>query len=152
MKNINHKKLLVVAFLIAVTGCSNAPGQSELKKQVLPTLGQDISMYAEIVEPQSISKTNGRRIDDQTYVIYFNYEVVAKRNLSFSKNGNDNTMVENFAVSGLFRSCGSIRKGYGAVHDGSATFIKTENGWVLATHVNNFAADFINSVVKCEMK
>lgn len=153
---------LLVVVIICATGCSNAPGQKELSNQVLPEING--RLLSEVVEAGSITKKNGQEVDANTYILYFDcnllikgYSEELKKTPSkadegdmFSSSGRDNIDVQKaikyFPTMGVMLLANAVEaKKNGKSYSGgdplkpgtkvsipsSATFVKTENGWVL---------------------
>lgn len=153
---------LLLLALFCVIGCSNSPGNKELSNQVLPAING--RLLSGVIEAESITKKNGQEIDVNTYVLYFECNMLIKG--SSEKSNNESRKSDDgdlFATSGkgemdvetalkFFPTMGvmmlanaveaqkngreitaeySLRPGTKVAIPSSATFVKTENGWVL---------------------
>lgn len=142
--------VLPLMLTLCCLGCSNAPGQQELVKQVIPAINGRILQYA--LEAKSIKKINGQEVDANTYILYFNCEFLVKDDMSkvfdrFPKT--DDLLIDSLKLGptwqlmllleaaetkrngGTFSDIRSIDPGKIASIDSFARFVRTENGWML---------------------
>ncbi len=139
--------------ILLLAGCSNNPGDNELRNQVIPVLIKEEWNYA--VEVKNLHKTNGYQTNANTYTVDIAYDLVFKVSFDeIAKQGNnlveqaDNATSDqstNILLAGAARASNvlallRLQTGYGHFKTGDSfkkqdrvTFIKTENRWQLSS-------------------
>jgi hypothetical protein len=139
-------KFLPAVLLLLLTACSSEPGDSEVEAQVLPLLiTENMQQIAEI---KNLHKTNGFEVDDNTYAVDINYDLVFKKGFAElakpaeeaiqAQNGKPDILAgvasffNGLNVIGLNMAYGDFKAGDKVSKHDRVSFIKTENGWMLS--------------------
>jgi hypothetical protein len=143
---MRHLQKYALAGLLLLSACTSAPGDSEVTAQVLPLLIP--SNMQTIAEIKNLHKGNGFEIDENTYAVDIDYQILFKKSFAeLAKPADEAIQAQSgkadilAGVANFFNGLNliSLNMAYGDFKAGDkvskherVTFIKTENGWMLA--------------------
>lgn len=144
--------LILAMLLLWLAACTDRPGSSEIKTQVLPLLAEE--SVRDIIEIENLHKTNGYEAGGNRYTVDIAYDIVFKvsfaqlkrealpkkdvtKNMGQSMDGfveGLTGLASGVALLGLGAIYGDFNVGDRFSKQDRLEFIKSEQGWVLATN------------------
>lgn len=130
-------KLLPILFacLFLLSGCSGSPSAGDVEDQVVDKLARD--GMEELFSVENFEKSDGLEKDDNTYVAYVEYDLVANMSLDEyvqavkekSEGSPLSGMRAGLGVMALKMQYGNFKSGQSIHKEEEITLFKTEKGW-----------------------
>lgn len=147
IKSSGIRQFSIALLLLIMTACSGKPGDAEVETQVLPLLiPENMQQIAEI---KNLRKSNGFEVNDNTYAVDIDYDLVFKKSYAELAKPVDAAMQPQQGKTDILAGVASFFNGlnlialnmaYGDFKAGDkvskhdrVNFIKAENGWLLSS-------------------